>query len=85
MFQAFACEDFDEIGKSYLRADFRIECDTPKHKAFKIYAAVMICICESSRANLLYGLHRLWLPRLGDVRPGSNRSVCLMHLGVFPG
>lgn len=48
VFQAFACEDFDEIGKSYLRADFRIECDTAKHKAYKIYAAVMICICEES-------------------------------------
>ncbi|CBJ26637.1 adhesin-like protein [Ectocarpus siliculosus] len=44
VFQAFACEDFPEIGKSFLRADFRIECDTPKHDNYKIYAAVMICI-----------------------------------------
>lgn len=44
--QTFACESLDEIGKSYLRADFRIECDTPKHKAYKIYAWVMVCICE---------------------------------------
>ncbi|CAB1100084.1 unnamed protein product [Ectocarpus sp. CCAP 1310/34] len=44
VFQAFACEDFPEIGKSFLRADFRIECDKPKHYTYKIYAAVMICI-----------------------------------------
>ncbi|CAM9940108.1 unnamed protein product [Ectocarpus sp. 4 AP-2014] len=44
VFQAFACEDFPEIGKSFLRADLRIECDTPEHDNYKIYAAVMICI-----------------------------------------
>ncbi|CAN0551355.1 unnamed protein product, partial [Laminaria digitata] len=42
VFQTFACEDFPEIGKSYLRADGRIECDTPEHKKYRIYAAVMI-------------------------------------------
>ena len=50
MFQAFACEEFPEIGKSYLRADFRIECDTTTHTAFMIYAAVMIGICEFARS-----------------------------------
>ncbi|CAN0138387.1 unnamed protein product, partial [Pylaiella littoralis] len=44
VFQAFACENFPEIGKRYLRADFRIDCDTPKHESYKIYAAVMICV-----------------------------------------
>ena len=46
MIQAFACENYPEIGKRYLRADFSIECDTPTHEAFKIYAGVMICVCE---------------------------------------
>lgn len=45
VFQTFACEDFPE-DKSYLRADFGVECDTDKHKAFEIYAGIMICICE---------------------------------------
>eukprot|EP00752_Nemacystus_decipiens_P010943 g9725.t1 len=44
VFQTFACENFSEEGKSYLRADFRVECNTAKHEAFKIYAAIMICI-----------------------------------------
>lgn len=46
VFQAFACENLTEINKSYLRADLRIECDTPQHMGYKVYAAVMIIICE---------------------------------------
>lgn len=46
VFQTFACEDLDEIGKSFLRADFRIECNTSEHKAYKAYAEIMICVCE---------------------------------------
>ncbi|CAM9648873.1 unnamed protein product [Ectocarpus sp. 12 AP-2014] len=44
VFQAFSCEDLPEIGKSYLRADFRIECDTQRHTLYKAYAGVMVCI-----------------------------------------
>ncbi|CAM9574874.1 unnamed protein product, partial [Ectocarpus sp. 12 AP-2014] len=44
VFQTFACEDLPEIGKSYLRADFRIECETQRHTLYKAYAGVMICI-----------------------------------------
>ncbi|CBJ33129.1 asn/thr-rich large protein family protein [Ectocarpus siliculosus] len=44
VFQTFSCEDLPEIGKSYLRADFRIECDTQRHTLYKAYAGVMICI-----------------------------------------
>lgn len=49
VFQTFACERLPEIGKSYLRADFRIECGTPLHNKYKTYAAIMICLCESKR------------------------------------
>ena len=40
-FRAFACDPLDD-GKVYLRSDYRIECDSPKHKAFQIYAAFML-------------------------------------------
>ena len=43
VFQTFACEGLDD-GKSYLRADFTIVCDSPKHKAFQIYAGLMVMI-----------------------------------------
>lgn len=43
VFQAFACESLDD-GKRYLRADYTIECDSAKHKAFQIYAGLMILV-----------------------------------------
>ncbi|CAM9147480.1 unnamed protein product, partial [Ectocarpus fasciculatus] len=43
LFQAFACEELDDR-KNYLRADYRIECDSPKHGAFQVYAGVMIVL-----------------------------------------
>ena len=43
IFQMFACEVLDD-GKNYLRADYRIECDSPKHKTLQIYAGVMFLL-----------------------------------------
>ena len=40
---AFACERLDD-GKNYLRADYRIECDSSKHKAFQVYAGFMVVL-----------------------------------------
>ena len=47
VFQTFACDDYHEIGKRYLRADSRIECDTTKHMAYRVYAGVMVALCKS--------------------------------------
>ncbi|KAG5178512.1 hypothetical protein JKP88DRAFT_261305 [Tribonema minus] len=44
VFQTFSCDNLEYINKSYLRADYSIECYTPKHTAFRIYAAAMICV-----------------------------------------
>lgn len=43
LFQTFACEDLDD-GGHYLRADYRLECDSPKHTALKVYAGFMIVL-----------------------------------------
>lgn len=40
IFQTFACVDFDN-GMSYIRVDHSLECYTPKHTLFMIYAGVM--------------------------------------------
>lgn len=40
VFQTFACEELDD-DRIYLRADYRIECDSPRHKGFQVYAGVM--------------------------------------------
>lgn len=42
--QTFACDNLEEIEKWYLRADYRISCDADRHKAFQIYAGVMILV-----------------------------------------
>ena len=41
LFQMFACDDLED-GKTYLRADYRVECDSSKHRAFQVYAGFMI-------------------------------------------
>ncbi|CAB1099999.1 unnamed protein product [Ectocarpus sp. CCAP 1310/34] len=43
VFQTFACETLDD-GNEYLRADFRIHCTDAKHKAFEVYAGVMLAV-----------------------------------------
>lgn len=51
VFQTFSCQEFPEVGKHYLRADGRIECNTPIHRVYMIYASVMIVLCKYSRAT----------------------------------
>ena len=43
LFQSFACEKLDD-GKNYLRSDYRLECDTAKHKGFQVFAGFMIAL-----------------------------------------
>lgn len=43
LFQMFACDHLDN-GKVYLRADYRVECDSAKHRALQAYAALMMLL-----------------------------------------
>ena len=43
LFQAFACEDLAD-GRNYLRADYRIECDSSRHRGFQVYAGFMVAL-----------------------------------------
>ena len=43
LFQMFACDGL-EGGGEYLRADYRVQCDSTKHNAFQIYAGFMILL-----------------------------------------
>lgn len=54
LFQMFACDELDD-GRSYLRADFRIDCNSSAHKRFQIYAAWMIVVYTLG-IPLLYGI-----------------------------
>lgn len=62
LFQMFACDPLDD-GKNYLRADYRIECDSSKHKNLQIYAGFMIL------------LYPVGIPALYTVLLFRNREV----------
>ena len=49
-FQAFACDEFDN-GKSFLRADFAVECYTPEHESVRGLAILGILLCDQPRLN----------------------------------
>ena len=42
-FSAFDCEHFED-GTRYLRVDYQIDCDGPTHKAFMVYAVLMLAV-----------------------------------------
>ena len=43
LFKAFACEELAD-DKNYLRADYRIECDSSTHRALQVYAGLMLML-----------------------------------------
>lgn len=43
VFRAFVCDKLDD-GNEYLRSDYRIVCNSPRHKGFQLYAGVMIVL-----------------------------------------
>lgn len=55
LFQSFACEKLDD-GKNYLRSDYRLECDTVKHKGFQVFAGFMIALYTVGIPALYAGL-----------------------------
>lgn len=46
IFRTFSCDDDAVEGKSFLRADYSVECSTPKYTVFAIYAGCMILVSE---------------------------------------
>ncbi|CAN0034835.1 unnamed protein product, partial [Scytosiphon promiscuus] len=53
LFNTFACEKLSD-GNNYLRADYRIECDSSRHKAFQVYGGIMI-VLYTVGIPVLYG------------------------------
>ena len=62
VFRTFACDALDD-GVEYLRADYRIVCTDPKHRALQVYAAIMI------------GVYPVGIPLLFVVLLYRHRSV----------
>ena len=55
VFQTFSCDPLDD-GNSYLRADYSIECYNKEHRAYQIYAAIMIFVYPVGIPALFAGL-----------------------------
>ena len=76
LFMSYACEDLAD-GKNYLRADYRIECDSPKHRAFQVYAGFMV-VLYTLGIPALYGI---FLFRDRDIlrhdQDGREEIVCV--------
>lgn len=43
LFEAFACEEL-ENEKTYVRVDYRVECDSDKHRSYRVYTDFMIVL-----------------------------------------
>ena len=55
VFQTFSCDPLDD-GHSYLRADYSIECYNKEHRAYQIYAMIMIFVYPVGIPALFAGL-----------------------------
>ena len=44
VFKTFACDEEAVEGKSFLRADYSLSCNTAEHTWYKVYAGVMIVV-----------------------------------------
>ena len=72
LFQMFACDDLDD-GKRYLRADYRVECDSSEHGAFQIYAGFMILLYTVGIPSLYISL---LLRNNRVLKDGVGRADC---------
>ena len=69
IFQALTCEKF-ENGARLLRADYSIDCTSPKHESFKTFAAVAVfqsvswaAVGSDTRARAVVHIQRVWRGR----------------------
>ena len=78
IFQTFDC-DFLDDGGDYLRADYTIECDGPRHRAVMIYAGVMVFIypvgIPACFAYLLFRKCRVLVDEADREDASSVRSI----------
>ena len=73
VFKTFACDEEAEEGESYLRADYRLSCDSNMHKWFMVYAGVMILVSELIKRRILYRLNVEAITAL-DIRSHTPSS-----------
>ena len=79
-FQAFACEDFDN-GRSFLRADFSVECGTAEHDNVEALAYLGIVLYPGGVTLLYIGLFCLAHKAIRDEKPTAlSRALGFLTL-----
>lgn len=77
IFQTFVCDKLDD-GVTYLRADYSVICTTAEHRAYQVYAAVMLFVYPVG----IPGFFAWWLIRnQQDLRKPERQSVA--HLEAW--
>lgn len=84
LFQTFSCDPLDD-GYRYLRADYRIRCDSPTHRALQVYAGCMILLYTAGipvfYATLLLKRHKVLMDvGLRDMDPTARSMSTLWNL-----
>ncbi|CAM9493608.1 unnamed protein product, partial [Laminaria digitata] len=70
IFQTFVCDSLDD-GKAYLRADYSIICFTERHKAYRMYASLMIFVYPVG----IPAFFAFWLVRHRHQLQNSDRET----------
>lgn len=78
LFRMFDCDKLDD-GQSYLRADYRIDCDFPTHTALQAYAACMMVVYTGG-IPALYGI--LLFRNRHILMDGSARHECAVSRSI---
>ncbi|KAG5177756.1 hypothetical protein JKP88DRAFT_264944 [Tribonema minus] len=80
VFQTFACDDNLERqnGHSYLYADYSVECYTPQHTHYRIYAASFVLVYPVGIPLTYFVLlrrHRKAIANVSDADPSGRTSL----------
>ncbi|CAM9337471.1 unnamed protein product, partial [Laminaria digitata] len=70
IFQTFVCDSLDH-DKAYLRADYSIACFTKRHKAYQIYACLMVFVYPVG----IPAFFAFWLVSHRRQLKNSNREI----------
>ncbi|CAM9763225.1 unnamed protein product, partial [Hapterophycus canaliculatus] len=86
-FETFACDEEAVKGESFLRADYRLSCNTTKHRWHMVFAAIMIVVYPTG-IPLLYA-YILWKNRVAlnplaqDVSDSTSTRFRLQGNGEY--
>jgi nitrate reductase NapE component len=87
IFQTFACDYLEGNGQKWLRADYSISCTSTVHKAYQVYAALMVLVYPVG-IPLLY-TYILWCYTAqrqalqdGGMRPINRRLSRQVHFSL---